>query len=179
MQCFILSSPPAAPPVAPSFLPLSPSDFTDQDSGLQVTLRWTAPVVYPQPSDAAVSRYVITSDQAGTCAHVQGGCVVSPSGPGFSQREYTLDNLPLSQDYTFTVRADNCEMGDNFQTGMASDGLVLSLQCELCCGLICSLIIPTAVPAMPACGSVPVYDTNDQLVGIETYWTAVVVSGIF
>ena len=118
-----------APPTAPSFLPLSPSDFTGLDSSLQVTLHWTAPVVYPQPSDAAVSRYVITSDQAGTCA--QGGCVVSPGGPGFSQREYTLGNLPLSQDYIFTVRADNCEMGDNFQTGMASDGLVLSLQREL------------------------------------------------
>ena len=86
-------------------------------------------MVYPQPSDAAVSRYVITSDQASTCA--QGGCVVSPGGPRFSQREYTLENLPLSQDYTFTVRADNCEMDDNFQSGMESDGLVLSLQREL------------------------------------------------
>ena len=122
--------------------------------------------------------YVITSDQAGTCA--QGGCVVSPGGgPGFSQREYTLGNLPLSQDYTFTVRADNREMDDDFQTGMESDGLVLSLQRELCCALNCSLIIPTAVPAMPACGSVPVYDTNGQLVGIETNWTTVVVSGVF
>ena len=132
-------------------------------------------MVYPQPSDAAVSRYVITSEQAGTCA--QGGCVVSPGGPGFSQRECTLGNLPLSQDYTFTVRADNCEMGGSFQTGMESDGLVISLQHELCCVFVVSdnCITPTAGPAMPACGSVPVYDSNDQLVGIETKWTAVVV----
>ena len=64
--------------------------------------------------------------------------------------------------------------------GLYSPYNVSCYDCALCfCSICYNCIIPTAVPAMPDCGSVPVYDSNDQLVSIETNWTAVVVSGVF
>ena len=55
----------------------------------------------------------------------------------------------------------------------------MTVHCAFVVYICYNCIIPTAVPAMPDCRSVPVYDSNDQLVGIETNWTTVVVSGVF